>query len=221
MFRRREPIIIFVGPTATGKTTLMKAVCKRIQRRGGRCVYSVSEPFGGLTYLIITLLFKILLHVYKPSDFIGKRKRLAVVEIINPNLLSKLLPLIILLDLLSTLLKHTMFTLLKSLGFTVLVEDYIPQMMADHIIYFKLYRRNSRLLKAILRAENRLISSLGLSQVICVYINVSDATRIAREYARSKSIIFAIGFYNRAVRGLLVKKICNYMCFKTVEFKYS
>ena len=212
-------MLIFVGPTAAGKTTLMRSLCRRLQRYGRKCVYYVSEPFGGLAYIVIALLSRLLLYIYRPGDVIGKRRYMAVVEILNSSLLSKLLPLVILLDILSTLSKYAVFMFLERLGFKVLVEDYIPQMMADHLVYSRLYGGNSRVLGFILMIEEKIFASHLFRRgdgVLCIHINVGGATRVIREYARSGDIAYAIGFYNSVVRDLLVRRLCDYVCSRVV-----
>lgn len=202
-------MLIFIGPTAAGKTTLMRSLCNKLRNSGKKCLCFVSEPFGGLAYMVVALLSRLLLYAYRPSDIVRKRKCMAIIEILNPSFLSKLLPLILTADIVSTFYKHMTFLSLEKLGFTILVEDYIPQMLSDHLIYTKLYN-NSKISGVILEIERRMFAN-HINKFRCIRLDTEDFIRMYRESLRSGDTSYAIGFYNNVVRGLLTEKLCRCM----------
>lgn len=204
-------MLIFVGPTASGKTTLMRLLCRRIRERGGRCVYFVSPPFGGLAYFIILLLSKALIYAHKLNKALSGKKHMAVLEIVNPRLLSKALPLIIVADFISKIVQQAVFTVLEKAGFTVLVEDYYPQMVADHLVYYKLYISGSKTLRNLITLEQRVFYRYATKALntTCVHVYAEEVTRVLRELKRSRRSLSVSGFYDNVVRNLLPRTVCE------------
>jgi len=204
-------MLIFTGPTASGKTTLMKMFYMRIRGRGGKCVYFVSPPFGGLAYFISSFLSMLLVYAYGLSGVLSRKKRLAILEVANPRLLSRVLSLLVFADFISKVLQQAVFTVLEKAGFTVLVEDYYPQMLADHLTYYKLYRSSSKMLRSIIALEYRFLTKYTRESqgTVCIHVYAEEVTRALRELKRSGGSLGVGGFYNDVVRDLLPRAICE------------
>lgn len=210
-------MLIFVGPTASGKTTLMRLLCRKIRERGGKCVYFVSSPFGGPAYFITILLSKVLIYAYKLDEALNRKKRLAVLEIVNPRLLSRVLPLLITVDLIFKVVQQAVFTVLEKVGFTLLVEDYYPQMIADHLAYYKLYRSDSKTLRSLITLEQRIFYRYATKarNATCIHVYAEEVTRVLRGLKRSRGSLGMGGFYNNVVRNLLPRTVCEYVGLNT------
>jgi len=204
-------MLIFTGPTASGKTTLMKMLCMRIRERGGKCIYFVSPPFGGLAHFISLLLSTLLVYAYGLGGVLSKKKRLAILEVANPRLLSRVLSLLVFADFIFKVLQQVVFTVLEKAGFTVLVEDYYPQMIADHLTYYKLYRSSSKMLRSIIALEYRVLTryTAEFQGTVCIHVLAKEVVRALRELKRSGGSLGVDGFYNDVVRDLLPRAICE------------
>ena len=202
-------MLIFTGPTASGKTTLMKILCRRIKESGGKCRYFVSPPFGGIAYFISLFFSKLLIYAYGLKEVFGRRKCLAVLEVANPRLLSRVLSLLVFADLISKVLKEVVFTMLEKVGFTVLVEDHYPQMIADHLTYYKLYRSRSKTLRGLITLECKVLSRYTTQGTVCIHVLAEELVRARRELNRSGEFLGVGGFYNVVVRDLLPRAICE------------
>jgi energy-coupling factor transporter ATP-binding protein EcfA2 len=204
-------MLIFTGPTASGKTTLMKILCMRIRESGGKCIYFVSPPFGGLAYFISSFLSTLLVYAYGLNEVSGRKKCLAVLEVANPRLLSRVLSLLVFADFIFKVLQQVVFTMLEKVGFTVLVEDYYPQMIADHLAYYKLYRSSSKMLRGVIALEYRVLSRYTTESqgTVCIHVLAEEVVRARRELKRSGGFLGVGGFYNDVVRDLLPRAICE------------
>jgi len=211
-------MLIFIGPTASGKTTYMKALCSKIKKSGGKCVSITSPPFGGPAFLIIILLSRILIFSYRPKLFWRRWRGLSVLGTLNPELLSKLLPLLIMADFAFKVIQHLAFRVLEKLGLTVLVEDYFPQMISDHLAFLKLYRDYSKTSKHIITLELRLFYGYARKSenTMCLDIYADVPTRLMRELKRSGVYMNIAGFYDNVVRNFIPRELCRTMNVKTI-----
>jgi energy-coupling factor transporter ATP-binding protein EcfA2 len=206
-------MLIFIGPTASGKTTLMRLLCRSIRESGGKCLYITSPPFGGLAYFITLLLSTVLIYAYNPGEMLARKKRLAVLEVMNYKLLSKILPLLIISDFIFKIAQQTAFIILEKLGFIILVEDYYPQMIADHLVYYKLYGSNSKTTRSLIALEFSILykHSTGPRNTTCIYVYAEEIALRERELRRFGGFLSVGGFYNKVVRSLLPRVICEHV----------
>ena len=203
-------MILVLGPTAAGKTTFSRTLCKRFSKRGRGCFFTVSEPFGGLAYILVSFLSLIHRYVYKDAHLLFSRKKLAQLEIMNPRLLGKLLSLLVLLDFVSITMKYVLLRSLERIGFIVVVEDGAPQALIDHMVYVRLYAPSSASSRRLLSLESRITSAILRSRgSICVIIYSEPHKRIEKARKRGDGSLESIGFYNDVIRLSLPTKLCS------------
>lgn len=146
---------------------------------------------------------------------------MAILEIINPNILSRFLSVILFLDFISMIIRTMFYSILEKLQFTILLEDHVPQMLVDHITYAKLYCGNSRLTRFLYKTEYMFFSKYITNQdYICIYIWIDDLIRSYREAYRSGHVKHALGFYNKLVRGILLSDASRLLCKKRIHLKH-
>ena len=212
-------LLVFVGPTAVGKTTRAMLLCRRMQ---GKCRFRVITPFGGLAYLFLKLVVLLVLLAYPGHrGLLGVRKDLAFLEVYFNNLLTKILSVILLLDAL-TMLLYTLYvvSIVRIAKKRVVLEDYIPQALTDHVAYSLLYLGGlnssvfSQISTRILYGASKILSS----KCMCVLLKARRevvAERAKRRGERRESIG---GFYNYYLRTVVVAKTCRQLGCGLVEF---
>uniref|UniRef100_A0A7J3YU46 Uncharacterized protein n=1 Tax=Ignisphaera aggregans TaxID=334771 RepID=A0A7J3YU46_9CREN len=212
-------MMIFTGPTASGKTTLMKILCRRMREKGKRCICVVSPPFGGLSYLIIMLLSKILTCSCKLRITRRTWRGFTILEKFNRNLIPKILPLAIVLDFLFKTLQHTTFMIAEKLDFIVLVEDYFPQMISEHLIFSKYYRSRSKIINYIITLELRILHKYVRKNrdAMCIHVYADPITRTLLELKRSGEFVDMNNFYDNFVRHLMPRTICKALRLKVIQ----
>jgi|GEM_PF-2244607 len=210
-------MLIFTGPAASGKTTYMRVLCRKLRIHGKKCIRLVSTPFGGPAFLLVVFLTKLLIFSHRPRVIWPKWRGLRVLEKFNPKLLSKLLTLLVTLDFLFKTLQHLVLEALEKLGFTVLVEDYLPQMISDHL-FFKLYSNSkSKMLEHIIVLEVRFFYRYAMKSgnTTCIHVYADSLTRIRRE-ARRSGAPYISNFYDKVARSIAPRNVCKALGIKTV-----
>jgi len=203
-------LILVLGPTAAGKTTFSRTLCKRFSKRGRGCFFTVSEPFGGPAYILLTVLSLITRYMYGNVRLLFSLKKPAQLENANPRLLGKLLPLLILLDFLSIVLRYIIFRVVEKAGFIVVVEDGIIQALLDHMYMVKRYARSNKWAMHIIKLESKIFYKIIINKYnICIVLYTNKQKRTKRAKERRDTPIFAVGFYNEVIRLSLPLYLCK------------
>ena len=203
-------MILVLGPTAAGKTTFSRILCKRLSERGRGCFFTVSEPFGGPAYILLTVLSLINRCMYRNARLLFSLKKPAQLENANPRLLGKLLPLLILLDFLSIVLRYVVLRVVEKAGFIIVVEDGIIQALLDHMYMVERYARSNKWAMRIIKLESRFFYKIIINKYdICIVLYTNKQKRTKRAKERGDIPIFAVGFYNEAIRLSLPLYLCK------------
>lgn len=212
-------LIIFVGPIAGGKTTRARALCRKY---GDECYFKVISPFGGLAYLMLRFVIALLTLIHPEyRRLTSAKKAVAFLEVFFTGFFRKILPLVILLDTISLGIKALALYVVSMRRRIVVVEDFIPQIIADHIAYMHLYYPRS----GLERIDMKLLYAIAMSfakrfaqRRICAYVRPKDAkTHLRRALARREPISNVFGFYNEFLRGKLVREVCTGIGCNVVE----
>ncbi|MGC8543364.1 MAG: hypothetical protein ACP5NQ_05440, partial [Vulcanisaeta sp.] len=131
----RGRLIIIDGPIASGKTTI-KYMVKELLRRPSIAI--TQSPYALLTYAVTKALITLTTKDKRAKDIYP----LTYLEIAKPQLLTKILKLLIAIDLLQSIIIATASKIMNLMGINVLIEDYLPTIILDHILYRRLYVGN-------------------------------------------------------------------------------
>jgi len=120
-------------------------------------------------------------------------------------------------------IQHLISRVLEKLGLTVLVEDYFPQMISDHLVLLKLFRNYSKTSKHIITLELRLFYECARKSenTMCLHIYADVPKRLMRELKRSRVYMEIIGFYDNVVRNFISRKLCRTLNIKTMLISTS
>jgi len=131
----KSRLIVFIGPVGSGKSTHIKFLYSKLKGRGLKVRMSFLKTGHILAFILEIFLAKIVA---------GKRKDVYPIRALveeKPSLLKKLFGLWLVLDLISVTMKFlvSIYVPLK-LGYTVLVEEYIPATISDYIYLSKIIK---------------------------------------------------------------------------------
>src|SRR5213594_4456847 len=136
-------IITFVGPIASGKSTQRLLLCKELRARGERVLTLTYPPFTFASYMIFVLCKRLRRHQFKsnanPSN---QSNAVSYLEKHDRKIVSRIIGMAIFLDTLQLLLAAVVFSAISRLKTMVLIEDYIPVILGEHILYSKVYAGN-------------------------------------------------------------------------------
>jgi len=105
----------------------------------------------------------------------------------------------------------------SKLGFVVLIEDFVPTIMLDHIGYFRLYRNSVVSSNRILAGTSKILLHTFVGRtndLACIYLEGSCQTRLSRSQKRGFRIVEPRTFHDR-IHGKallpLISKLCTSM----------
>jgi thymidylate kinase len=156
------PIICFLGPDGSGKTTMAKALAKKLENHNSKVKISWMRGTHTLASILARSLSK--LAVFKGSDnpYYG---------ISIPSGMKRLWQLLEFVSALPILL--TKFILPSILGYTVIAERYIP----DFLAWVSTTTRDEDYLE---RLEARFMLALSAKANIRIYVTASEVELIKR-----------------------------------------
>ncbi|MGB9622289.1 MAG: hypothetical protein ACPL07_00450 [Candidatus Bathyarchaeia archaeon] len=128
-------VIAFIGTVGSGKSTHMRLLYSKLKRRGLR---------AKITFLKTGHLFAFILEVFLAKMVAGKRKDVFPIRALveeKPHLFKRIFMLWLSLDLVSATIKFlaSIYIPLK-IGYTVIVEEYIPATISDYIYLSKIIK---------------------------------------------------------------------------------
>ena len=208
-------LLVFVGPTAAGKTTRARLLCRKIK---DKCFLRVIEPFGGLAYIFIAFIV-FLITTIRPQykQVLRVKKYLAFLETYSDFLLTKFLPLIIFLDTISILIRTFCIMALRVIVRNIILEDYIPQALIDYIAYSIMYLRDKRKPLLVKISIILLYKVIGfLRDCTCIALYAPLRVRIKRAISRKDNPLITWGFYNDYLRTVAVVRLCKQLQCKVV-----
>jgi len=154
-------IITFVGTVGSGKSTHMKLLASKLNKKG----IKVKVTSLKIDHLFAFLLILILARILDPK----KKTAFPIRALIEnrPLLFKRLFKLWFVLDILSVSLKFLMAIYLPmKTGYTILVEEYVPAVIADYIYISKAIGLPSGTISSGLNFTLKLMHLGGPMQVI-------------------------------------------------------
>jgi len=127
---RRGEIIVFLGPTGVGKSTIIKYLVQALRIRGFKVSTMFIKAYHGPAYVLWVLAAKLL----------GIKKSYAPWFVIPSILYNKKLARVLAtisayLDaFINVPVKILLILLFKLLGYTVIIEEYIPATVLDYVL---------------------------------------------------------------------------------------
>lgn len=202
----KSRVIVFTGSTASGKSTQMYLLCSLLKRWGEKCLRLSVAPFSNL--LILKLIKKVAESSYPIK--ITDKSDIAFIEAINPKLLERILSILVFINFVKLVFITLIVKILNTLGIIVLIEDYAPQMILDHLLYSKLYKdSNTTVHNIIVYIESKVVTKL-LKESFFIHVYATSVER-----ARRRSLTEVVGFYNEVTRSKLVISL-----YKKVSSQY-
>ena len=193
----RGRLIIIDGPVAGGKTTV-KAMIKELLK--GRTWAITQSPFALITYLLTKAITKLVFNNQCRGTY-----PITCLETKRPQLLSKLLNALIMLDLIQSIAVAVTSKILNTMGINVVIEDYIPTIILDHILYKKLYANNKNTNKLVMSLYEISLAILHELRPLGIYVYANDDVRIRRSLARGYRVARPESFYERVRSSVLIK----------------
>jgi len=149
----KSRLIVFIGPVGSGKSTHIKLLYSKLKRRGLKVRMSSLKTGHILAFILEIFLAKIVA---------GKRKDVFPIRALveeKPSLFKRLFGLWLGLDLIGITMKFLMEIYLPmKLGYTVLVEEYIPATISDYIYIAEIigfpFKANSLVVNYLLKLTN-------------------------------------------------------------------
>ena len=179
-------------------------------------------PFGGLAYIIVVFVTTLLILANpRYKRMLSFKKHIAFLEVFFTPILQRLLPLLILFDALTNIVRLLLLYIQSLGGRLVIVEDFLPQIIVDQIAYTRLYSPRSILGKTTINLLYRLtlLSNKRLfSKCLCVHVRPRNIeVHLSRAFSRGESVQNIYGFYNEVLRDKLVKEVCISTACRVVE----
>ncbi|ADY01257.1 hypothetical protein VMUT_1050 [Vulcanisaeta moutnovskia 768-28] len=146
-----------------------------------------QSPYALLTYAITKALATLITKDKKVKEIYP----LTYLEMAKPQLLAKILKLLIAMDLLQSIVIATASKIMNLMGINVLIEDYLPTIILDHIEYARLYMEDheldrDRAIKALYKLSLTLMNMLT---PIAIYVHANTKTRLSRSINRGYRIV--------------------------------
>ena len=187
-------------------------------------MYQLVSPFGGPAYLLAKIIAKTLKSTHasrlKSMKMINE-DRIEYVEKTNSNMLKNALPLLITLDVASLTIRAAIYKMLEKLGMHIILEDYVPQAIADHLYYLLKYWEIGSAVR-IAKLELKIFKKiLGNTKIIhLTTISQAKTQRIInREGAAGLTKI--VGSYDKYARNSLVLTACRHLTNKVIRVETS
>ena len=205
-------IISFVGPIASGKTTQRLLLCKEHRTRGERVLTLTYPPFSFSTNIIFVLHKQLRgLQFGSSANGTNQSNAIAYLETHDRNIVTRIIGMAILVDTLQLLFAAVLFSAISRLKTMVLIEDYIPVVLGDHILYSKVYPgidlRRDRFLILVLHRLIQRIAQKDCDSSVCIYLEAPTEERVRRSKARGYREVKAEILHDR-FRSASLKPIC-------------
>ncbi|HDJ97195.1 MAG TPA: hypothetical protein ENG54_01870 [Thermofilum sp.] len=187
-------------------------------------MYQLVSPFGGPAYLLAKIIAKIVKSTHAPrlkSMKMINEDRIEYVEKTNSNMLKNALPLLITLDVASLTIRAAIYKILEKLGMHIILEDYVPQAIADHLYYLLKYWEIGSAVH-IAKLELKIFKKMLGNTMIIHLTTISQAKTqriINREGAAGLTKI--VGSYDKYARNSLVLTASRHLTNKVIRVETS
>ena len=187
-------------------------------------MYQLVSPFGGPAYLLAKIIAKIVKSTHAPrlkSMKMINEDRIEYVEKTNSNMLKNALPLLITLDVASLTIRAAIYKILEKLGMHIILEDYVPQAIADHLYYLLKYWEIGSAVR-IAKLELKIFKKMLSNTMIIHLTTISQAKTqriINREGAAGLTKI--VGSYDKYARNSLVLTASRHLTNKVIRVETS
>jgi len=172
-------VIAFIGTVGSGKSTHMKLLYSKLKRKGLKTKMSFLKTGHLFAFILEISLAKIVAN--KRKDMFPIR---ALVEE-RPTLFRRIFRLLLGLDLISITLKFLAGIYLPlKLGYTVLIEEYIPATISDYVYLSKIVNFPLRVNSFAINYLLKLMNLCGPTQIIFLDAK-NDELRIRWKLRRS------------------------------------
>jgi len=160
-------LIVFVGTVGSGKSTHMRLLYSKLKQKG----MNVK-----MVFLKTGHLFTFLLEVFLAKILVSRRRYVFPIRALieeKPRFFKRVFRLWLSFDLISVTIKFlaNIYIPLK-LGYTVLVEEYIPATISDYIYLSKIVNSSLRMNSFVISYLLKLTSLCGPTQV--VFLDAKD-----------------------------------------------
>src|SRR5437867_1106684 len=204
-------IITFVGPIASGKSTQRLLLWKELKTRGKSVLNLTSPPFGFSTNMIFVLCKHLRgLQFRSVANHTNQSNAIRYLETHDTNIVTRIIGIAILVDTLQLLFAAVLLSAISRLKTMVLIEDYIPVVLGEHILYSKVYARKDFRRDRFLIMLYRLIQRVALKDCdssVCVYLEAPTEERVRRSRARGYREVKTEILHDR-FRSASLKPIC-------------
>ena len=195
----RGRLIIVDGPIAGGKTTV-KAIIKELLR--GRTWAITQSPFALMTHLLTKAITKLVVNNQCRETY-----PITCLEMRRPQLLSRLLNILITLDLIQAIAIAAVSKILNAMGINVVIEDYTPTIILDHTLYKKLYANNKNTNKLVMKMYETNLAVLQALRPVGIYVKADREIRIKRSIARGYRVARPEILHDNVRNGILIRVI--------------
>ena len=192
----RGRFIIVNGPIAGGKSTI-KAMIKELL--GGRAWAITQSPFALITYLLTKVITALILDKQCKGAY-----PITCLRTKRPQLLIKLLNILIILDLMQSMAIAAVSKILNIMGIDVIIEDYTPTIILDHTLYKKLYI-NINTNKLVTNIYKINLAALQALKPVGIYVNADRDVRIRRSMARGYRVVRPETLHDNVRSNILIK----------------
>jgi len=194
--RSMPRLIVFVGTVGSGKSTQMQLLGKWLRRKGVKTRVTVLKTNHLSSNLLTSVLVNVLLSAKERTFPIGM-----LIEH-RPALLKKLLRLWFILDCFSVSLKFLWDVVLPlRMGRVVLVEEYLPAIVADYFYISKALDASPRIAISTIKRVSTILSSAG--PMFVVFLDAQS--NVLRKRWKMRSSPTEKAAYIKIQRGLLLE----------------
>ena len=187
-------------------------------------MYQLVSPFGGPAYLLAKIIAKIAKSTYTlrlKSMMTIDEDRIGYVEKTNSNMLKNALPLLITLDVASLTIKAAIYTMLEKLGIHIILEDYVPQAIADHTYYLLKYWKMDSAVR-IAKLELKIFKKM-LGNTVIIHLTTINQAKTQRIINRegAAGLTKIVGSYDKYARNSLVLITSRHLTNKVIKVETS
>ncbi|MDG6994635.1 MAG: hypothetical protein JRN52_01825 [Nitrososphaerota archaeon] len=190
--RRPSEMIIFVGPIASGKTT-QRMMLFRYMSDSQRVFTLTFPPFAFLSHSIAGTVarFVSLPRIRTLSNADLNEDSLDLLADYAPAALQKIIGQLALMDLVQVVAFLFSARILRSLGFSILIEDFLPAIKLDHDLFFNLYQDHTKSsgITGLYNYLGHLTERISPMRPVCVILQATANTRHARSVGRAYRIV--------------------------------
>lgn len=190
-------LVIVDGPVASGKSTV-KAIIKEVLN--GRAWAITQSPFALITYLITKLVTTLTLNKQCRGSY-----PLTCLEIRKPQVLTRLLNVLMFLDLVQSIAIAAAAKALGMVGINVVIEDYTPTIILDHTLYKRLYANTQNTSRLIMTLYKINLATLLALRSIGIYVYTDGEARVRRSLVRGYRVARPEILHDSAKGSALVK----------------